>query len=132
MNNSDFNSIEELLSAYASGQRKFDSWDFEETRSVQGLDLTGIEFRNCFLFLDFRDADLTNSTFVSCNIKTADFRGANLKNGMIKNCSVESTRFKGANVENFRFEENYYYGATTKPGDFEELFKESDGHSTYL
>lgn len=126
MNNSDFKSIEELLSAYAGGQRKFDNWDFEEDGSVQRLDLTGIEFRNCFLFVDFRNANLTNSTFISCNIKTADFRGANLKNGLIKNCAVESTMFKGAEVENFRFEENYCYSGTTKFGDFDELFKDSD------
>ena len=115
-----------MLSSYEKGQRKFDNWDFEEDGSVQGLNLTGIEFQNCFLFLDFRNANLTNSKFISCNIKTADFRGANLKNALIKNCSVESTMFKGAKVEKFRFEENYYYGATTKPGDFDELFKESD------
>ena len=126
MNKSDFKSIEELISAYDRGQRKFDNWDFEEDGSVQGLDLRGIEFWNCFLFLDFRNAILTNSKFISCNIKTADFRGANLKNGLIKNCSMESTLFKGAKVENFRFEENYCFGATTRLEDFDELFKESD------
>ncbi len=118
--------IQEFLTAYNNGQRLFEHWDFDEENSVVGKDLSGVEFRNCFLFLDFRNANLTNSKFIQCNIKTADFREANLSNGLIKNCSVESTMFKGACVENFRFEENYYYGATTKSEDFEEIFKDAD------
>lgn len=126
MNQWDYKSIEELLTAYAKGQRKFHDWDFEADGSVQGLDLSRIEFSSCFLFLDFKNTNLTNSKFLTCNIKTADFRGANLNNALIKNCSVESTMFKGAQVENFRFEENYCFGAVTKLVDFEELFKDAD------
>lgn len=119
-----------MLEAYKGGQREFDNWDFHEDGSVQGLDLSGIEFSNCFLFLDFRNTNLTNSKFIRCNIKTADFRGANLTNALIKNCSVESTMFKGATVENFRFEENSSYSCTTSQGDFEKLFKDSDEHDS--
>ena len=114
--------------AYESSQRKFESWDFEEDGSVHGLDLVEVEFINCFMFLDFRKANLTNSRFISCNIKTADFREANMENVLIRNCCVESTLFKGAQIEGFRFEENYSHGYTTKPGDFEKLFLNSDEH----
>ncbi len=41
------------------------------------------EFNGCFLFLDFKNSNLTNSKFISCNIKTADFRGANLKQTIV-------------------------------------------------
>jgi uncharacterized protein YjbI with pentapeptide repeats len=126
MNIPSLKSIPELLSAYTNGQRQFNGWHFEEDESVRGLDLTGVEFRNCFLYLDFRDANLTNARFISCNMKTADFRGANLTNALIKNCLLESAMFKGAIVDNFRFEENYYWGMTTQPGDFERVFKEAD------
>ncbi len=123
MEDSEYKTIEQLLAAYKAGQRKFDNWDFREDGSTRGMNLTGIEFTNCFLYLDFRDSNLSNSKFIGCNIKTADFRGANLKNALITNCSVESTMFKGANIENFRFEDNYSYGATVGPDDFEELFR---------
>lgn len=125
---SDNRSIEEFLIAYENGQRQFEHWDFEEDGSVYGLDLMGVEFKNCFMFLDFRKANLTNSSFISCNIKTADFRDANLKNVLFRNCLVESTLFKGTEAEGLRFEENYSHGYTTKPGDFERLFLNSDDH----
>ena len=47
--------IRDLQLAYSKGQRQFDNWDFEEEGSVQGLDLTGVEFGNCFMFLDFQE-----------------------------------------------------------------------------
>ena len=119
-------SVKELLQAYNCGRREFRNWDFEEDDSARDMDLRGIKFKRCFSFLDFKNANLENSEFIECNIKTADFRGANLENGLIKNCSVESTMFKGARVENFRFEENYCYGATTSPGDFERVFINTD------
>ncbi|NOQ73546.1 MAG: hypothetical protein GQ574_16185 [Crocinitomix sp.] len=118
--------IQEFLTAYKNGQRQFENWDFDEDESVAEKDLRGVIFMNCFLFLDFRGTNLTNSKFIQCNIKTADFREADLTNALIRNCSVESIMFKDAIVENFRFEENYCYGVTTKAGDFDELFKDAD------
>lgn len=126
MNTSEYKTIDELRLAYSKGQREFEDWDFEEDESAEGMNLSGVIFKNCFLFLNFRNTNLTNSIFINCNLKTADFSGANLENGLIRNCSVESTMFNGANTKGFRFEENYCYGATTKPGDFEKIFKNSD------
>jgi|GEM_PF-2047588 len=120
--------INEFLNAYRNGQRQFENWDFNQNQSVAEHDLSDVEFINCILPLDFRNTKLTNSKFVSCNIKTADFRGADLTNGLIKHCAIEATMFKEALTANFRFIENYCYGSTTKPGDFEEIFKNSDDH----
>lgn len=128
MNNSEDKTLEELLSAYAEGKRHFRDWDFEEDLSVRGIDLSGVRFEGCFLFLDFREVNLTNSEFISCNMKTADFRGANLTNARIKNCLVESAMFKGAKTENFIFEENYYFGFTLGMDDFEKTFKDTDAY----
>ena len=114
--------IEELLAAYANGQREFEDLDMEGG-SVQGYDLTGIEFRYSCFYLDFRDANLTNAKFIDCNIKTTDFRGANLTNALMKGCQVDGTEFEGATSENFRFEENHCCGHTTEPGDFEKYSK---------
>lgn len=127
MANSDCNTIEDLQKAYAEGKREFENWDFEEDGSAEGLDLSGIEFKHCFLFLDFKNANLANAKFISCNLKTADFSGANLENALIKNCLVESTRFEGAKLDNFQFEENYYFGATVGQKDFEAFFRDTDG-----
>jgi uncharacterized protein YjbI with pentapeptide repeats len=126
MNNTRDITLEELLSAYSSGKRHFIDCDFEEDISVKGMDLSDVSFENCFLFLDFRNAKLTNSKFLCCNIKTADFRGADLTDAMIKNCSVESTMFKGAKIDGLIFEDNYCYGAIVIQDDFDRLFKDSD------
>jgi uncharacterized protein YjbI with pentapeptide repeats len=119
--------IQDFLAAYKNGQRLFINLDLEEEQGgVSGEVLQDCIFENCFLFLDFRNADLTNSDFLSCNIKTADFRNAILTNTLFKNCSVESIMFKGAKVDKLIFEENYCYGSTVGQKDFEEHFKESD------
>lgn len=123
-NKPEFRTIPELLEAYSKGQRKFTDWDFQEDGSVAGMDLSGIEFDQCFLFLDFRGANLTGSKFTNCNIKTADFRDANMTNALVKNCAVESVMFAGAIIENFRFEENYCYGAIATQEDFYEFIKD--------
>ncbi len=124
---SEFRTVEELLIAYDKGQRIFEDWDFnDDNSSVEGENLSDATFRSCFMLLNFRNAFLSGTQFISCNIKTADFRGADLSNALIKNCSVESTMFKGANTQNLRFEENYCYSATVGQSDFEETFKNSD------
>ena len=118
--------LEELLSAYSSGQRHFIDWDFDEDLSVKGLDLSDVSFESCFLFLDFRETKLINSKFIQCNIKTADFRDADLTNAIFKNCSVESIMFKGAKTKDLIFEENYAYGNTFGQDDFESFIKDND------
>ena len=121
-----FKNIDDFLSAYESGQRHFIGWDFEEDCSLEGRDLQGVQFEDCFLFLNFRNADLRGVSFLDCNIKTADFRGANLDNATIRNCLVESTMFKGASTENFTFDHNHYHSAIVGQEQFEKHFRDSD------
>ena len=125
MTNQEYKTIEELLNAYGNGQRQFIDWDFAEDGSVAGKNLSNVEFRNCFLFQDFRDANLSGAKFIRCNIKMTDFRGANLTQAVIKNCAVESAIFKGAITKELTFEENFCYGSVTQPSDFEKIFKDT-------
>lgn len=120
------NTIEELIAAYKNGQRHFKNWNFEEDASLKGYSLPDIHFEECFMFIDLRNVDLTQSQFVKCNLKTSDFREANLKGALIKNCSVESIMFRGANLEDFQFENNYYFRLTLKQTDFPELLKQEE------
>ncbi len=124
MENLENKTVNDLVKAIKSGQMNFTDWDFVEDESAQNLDLSGITFESCFLFLDFKNANLTNSKFINCNMKTADFRGANLKNGLIKNCSVESTMFKGANIEGLTFENNGYFGIRLGQSDLVKLIED--------
>ena len=126
MKNRKNKTIEELLNAFFAGQRHFQNWDFDEDGTIKGINLSGIIFEECFLFLDFRDSNLTNTKFIKCNIKTADFRGSDLTHALIKNCSVESTTFKGAKTDNLIFKENYCYGNVVNQKDFDEIFKDSN------
>jgi uncharacterized protein YjbI with pentapeptide repeats len=127
MEKSEIKTIQHFLDAYKNGQRSFINLELdEEIGGVSGELLHDCIFEHCFLFLDFRNADLTNSKFLSCNIKTADFRNAILSNTLFKNCSVESIMFKGAKVDYLIFEENYCYGSIVGQKDFEEHFKNSD------
>lgn len=127
MNPPEFRTVEELLIAYRNGQRLFENWDFnDDDSSVAHETFSNAVFQHCFMFLNFRNTILSNTQFISCNLKTADFRGADLSNALFKNCSVESTLFNGAITTNLRFEENYCYGVTVGQNDFEEFFKSSD------
>lgn len=116
--------IEEFLEAYAKGQRHFKGWDFAEDDSISGQNLSGVIFEGGFLFLNFREANLTDAQFIGCNMKTADFSGANLTNATIKNCLVECTIFKDAITNNLTFQENYYYGITLQQSDFSKLIED--------
>ena len=109
------------MKAKNKGQREFDGWDFEENGSAKGLNLKGISFKNCFLFLDFSESNLEGASFVACNMKTADFSRANLKNAFIKKCLIESIILDDANTENLRAIENYSFGTTLSQRDFESI-----------
>ena len=112
----------EFFEAFEQGQRKFNNLDFEDLEGFSNKDFSGVEFENCFLDLDFRNSDLSNSKFTACNIKCIDLRQTNLTNALIKNCCVESAMFKGAKTDGFQFIENYCFGSTIEQGDFEKYF----------
>lgn len=109
----------EFFEAYANGQRHFNGLDFENVPGFSNHNFENIVFQNCFLYLDFRESNLSNAQFIGCNIKDIDLRKTNLTNAVIKNCLVESAMFKGAITTGFTFIENYYYGATIGQKEFE-------------
>jgi len=111
----------EFFEAYKSGQRRFKDLEFEYLDRFSNNDFKDIIFEDCFLYLNFRNSDLTNAQFISCNIKEIDLRNTNLTNALMKNCLVESAMFKGANVMNFTFVDNYYYGLTIGQKDLDKL-----------
>ena len=86
--------------------------NFEYLEGFSNKDFSDIIFQNCILYLDFRNSNLTNAKFIGCNIKEIDLRQANLTNALMTNCLVESAMFKGAIVSDFKFIDNYSYGAT--------------------
>ena len=110
----------DFFQAYDKGQRHFCNLDFEYLEGFAGKDFSDVVFEQCFLYIDFRNSNLTNAQFVGCNLKEIDLRNANLTNALMKNCLVESAMFKGAVVANFRFIDNYYYGLTIGQTDFDE------------
>ena len=102
--------VAELLQAYERGQREFNNLSFPENETVQGQDLSGIVFKNSFLFQNFQNTNLADAKFIACNIKGVDFSGANFERGLIKNCAVEGLSLIDANIEGLNFEENYFHG----------------------
>jgi uncharacterized protein YjbI with pentapeptide repeats len=127
MDNQEILSIQYFLSAYSSGQRHFENLHLDEDKgNIKDQVLHNCVFEKCFMFLDLQNADLTNSKFINCNLKTASFKNSILTNTLFKNCAVESVAFKGAKVLNLIFEENYCYGSTIGQKDFEEHFKDAE------
>ena len=112
----------EFFEAFEKGQRKFDNLDLEDLEGFSDKDFSGVEFENCFLNLDFRNSNLSNSKFIGCNVKCADFRQTDLTNALMENCSVESAMFKGAKTDGFQFIENYFCGNASEQEDFEKYF----------
>lgn len=115
-----------FFDAYKNGQRHFTGLVFEYEEGFSDQDFTDIIFENCFLYLNFRNSNLRNAAFISCNIKEIDLRGANLTDAVMTKCLVESALFKAAIVTNFRFTENYYYGHTLGQTDFDTRLMHSD------
>ena len=111
----DISSTQDLLTAYAEGERHFIDIDIEG--SLKGADLSGIIFQKCFLLCDFDGANLEGARFENSNIKTCTFRKANLKNAVITKCAVECIDCVGANIESVLFEGNYYMGSVMEEDD---------------
>jgi len=110
-------SIEELLTEYAKGQRHFSKCELDEC-DFQDKQLKEIIFEKCFLSSDFSGANLEAAQFLNCNIKCAVFTNANLKAAIIKNCSVEGIDMKGTNVAGIIFEQNWFHGNVVELTDF--------------
>lgn len=100
-----------FLKFVKSGKTEFEDIELENI-DLRNEKLSGLTFRNCFISVDFRNADLSNTKFIGSNIKTSDFRKANLTNGLMENVSFEATRFKDANVKGFIFNNNHCHSIT--------------------
>lgn len=118
----------DFFEAYKHGQRNFLDLNFEYLDGFSNKDFSNIVFENCFLYVDFRNSNLTNAKFIECNIKEIDLRKANLTNAFMTNCLVESALFKGASVNGFQFLNNYYYGLTIGQKEFDEKIIHSDAY----
>jgi uncharacterized protein YjbI with pentapeptide repeats len=111
----------EFFEAYKTGQRHFRHLNYEYLDGFDNKDFSNVIFENCFLYVNFEGSNLTNAQFISCNIKEIDLSYTNLTNALMKYCMVECAWFRGAIVENFKFIENYYYGAILGQRDFDEI-----------
>jgi Pentapeptide repeats (9 copies) len=114
--------------AFKNGQRHFLDLDFEYLEGFSNKDFSNIIFEGCFLYLDFRYSNLTNSKFINCNIKEIDLRHANLTNALMTNCLVESALFNGAIVDGFKFVDNYYFGLTLGQEEFDNEISHSEAY----
>ena len=120
--------VQDFLQSYEDGQRHFSNLNFECEEGFSNKSFVDIIFENCFLYVDFRNSDLTNARFISCNIKEIDLRGANLTNASMTKCLVESAMFARSINTGFKFIENYYYGLVLGQDDFETWLKNSDSY----
>jgi len=118
----------EFFEAYNKGQREFINLDFEYLEGFANRDFSNIVFKDCFLYLDFRNCNFTNAQFIGCNIKEIDLRSSNLTNALMTKCLVECAMFRNAIVDGFRFIENYYYGLTLNQEDFDQNLINSDAY----
>ena len=70
----DISSTQDLLTAYAEGERHFIDIDIQG--SLKGASLSGVTFQTCFLLCDFDEANLEGARFENSNIKTLTFADA--------------------------------------------------------
>ena len=114
--------VQDFLNRYRLGERRFAHLEIDNG-NMQGVDLQSAVFENCFLSVDFRHANLINSKFINCNLKTCDFREANLTNACIEGSSVEAARFKDALTDGFLFCNNHWYSETGNQEEFEKYIQ---------
>ncbi len=115
--------LQYVVEQYKLGQRYFYDLDIEN-ESFDGLNLEGIVFDRCSLYVSFRGANLKNSKFINGGIKTCDFREANLTNARFENLSIESAQFARSITENIYFDNNSSYSSLVTRSDFEEWIKD--------
>lgn len=108
--------VEELKSLIEKGQKVFLNIDFGEG-DIKNFDLTGVEFKECILAIDFEGSDLSGAKFVDSNIKTSSFRNTQLKNTTIENCAVESIDLTGADINSLKFLNNSCMGSILVPNE---------------
>jgi len=121
----EYYSAAKILERYQNGERYFCDIDMEN-ESFKWATLEGVTFERCFLYSDFRGANLRNAKFINGNVKCCDFRDADLTNAYFENVSIESTAFKGAKVDGIYFNHNWAYSQEVNQKDFEESIRFTD------
>jgi hypothetical protein len=86
----------EIKEQYSNGNKLFEN-AYLENNLLEGLDLSGIQFRNCkFMFSSFAFTNLAGAKFINCQFFFQSFFGANLTKAVFDNCKIEVTRFDNA------------------------------------
>ncbi|MCZ8216379.1 MAG: pentapeptide repeat-containing protein, partial [Cyclobacteriaceae bacterium] len=80
--------VKDFFDAFKEGQRHFIGLEFEYEDGFSNRDFSNVTFEGCFLYLDFRNSNLSNSKFIRCNIKDIDLRGTDLTNSFMTKCLV--------------------------------------------
>jgi uncharacterized protein YjbI with pentapeptide repeats len=109
---------ERILARYAAGERVFGDLDRDDgVYDFSHTDLRGAVFTGCFLFADFRQANLEGADFSHCNVKTCDFSGARLAGSTFHGSAIDSAEFDGADLTGVDFEEASAYGHVFGKGE---------------
>jgi uncharacterized protein YjbI with pentapeptide repeats len=118
--------MDEFIDHYQKGARIFTNLEFENGESFRGLDIHGTIFKNCWLCVDFSNANLTDCQFIESNIKTSNFSNANLTRAIIKECTIDGTVYNGSTITDLIFDSNFMHGIVLNFSDFKRIngFKE--------
>jgi uncharacterized protein YjbI with pentapeptide repeats len=84
---------EQLLTAYASGQRDFQRINLPKAE-LSGVDLSGCNFTEA----NFQGADLRESNLSRCNLSRVNFKGARLRRTNLIGSTLQGADFQGANL----------------------------------
>jgi len=74
----------------------------DETRPIEGKDLSGVSYRG---------EDLRGIVFVRCDLTEADFTGANLEGAAFRDCQLQRARLSGCRLAQARLESSDMSGA---------------------
>lgn len=117
------NSSEKLLDMLAQGKKEFKDLDFDDIK-LENVDLSGCSFEHCTISGLLQNCTVTNTTFMSSNIKSTWFEHCELTGTTIKECLVDGVKFINSNLEKLAFKNNYFQSWTVSEKDLP-LFTEN-------
>ncbi|OYW71111.1 MAG: hypothetical protein B7Z37_28675 [Verrucomicrobia bacterium 12-59-8] len=105
--------VEELLAAYAGGQRLFADLELPENADMSGCCLESASFHHCgFLGVSLKGANLRGAAFRCCYLKCVDFDDADLTDALIEEkCSVENITARRSKIGGLRVRNCCCYGS---------------------
>jgi uncharacterized protein YjbI with pentapeptide repeats len=115
----DEQTVAELLSRYAAGDRSFAGIEFEIAGDdLEGRSLDDADFSNSWICASFRGSSLRKVNFRGANLKTCDFKGADLSEADFTGAALEATDWEGATLAGTTFGEVSLYGAPMTEAEF--------------